>query len=558
MTRQAGAVLGMLFLAQAASAQSILPVRAGSISSNERAALIDLFSSTSGESWRNKTNWGGAIGTECWWYGVTCDSGGNTVQGLNLSANNLVGTLPATLGNLTGLQGLDLGYNSLTGPIPVELGSLADLRALDLHFNRLTGSIPGGLGNLSKLEILSLGANQLSGSIPPPLGKLTNLVYLDLASDRLLGSIPTALGSLTKLESLDLSSNRLTGSIPTALGSLTNLTYLQLESNQLTGSIPTQLGNLTNLQRLRLAWNQLAGPIPTELGSLVNLRGLTLELNRLTGPIPTELGNLGHLESITVWGNALSGAIPSSLKGLGSLLAGSSDFRWNALYSTDAGLTSFLNGKQYLGDWQSTQTIAPAGVATGATTSTSVALSWTPIVYTGDTGGYQVYYSTTSGGTYTTGNLTANKSSSSVVVSGLNPGTPYYFVVRTVTNPNGHNLNTVTSDPSAEVRATTDTSSCTSPSISSQPQAQSIQSGQVATLSVTATGTAPLAYQWYQGAAGDTSQPVGTNASSYTTPALTATASYWVGVSNACGHEDSATATITVVRRLRRHLGPAS
>lgn len=43
------------------------------------------------------------------------------------------------------------------------------------------------------------------------------------------------------------------------------------------------------------------------------------------------------------------------------------------------------------------------------------------------------------------------------------------------------------------------TTSCTPPSITSQPQSQTITAGQTATLTVTATGTAPLSYQWYQG-----------------------------------------------------------
>ena len=97
-------------------------------------------------------------------------------------------------------------------------------------------------------------------------------------------------------------------------------------------------------------------------------------------------------------------------------------------------------------------------------------------------------------------------------------------------------------------------SACISPSIATQPQSQSIQSGETATLTVTATGTAPLSYQWYQGASGNTSTPVGTEASSFTTPQLRATTIYWVRVSNACGHADSATATISLGSEPRRHL----
>ncbi len=87
---------------------------------------------------------------------------------------------------------------------------------------------------------------------------------------------------------------------------------------------------------------------------------------------------------------------------------------------------------------------------------------------------------------------------------------------------------------------------CTPATITSQPQSQNIPSGQTATLSVTGAGTTPLAYQWYQGASGDTSHAVGGNASTFTTPALTAATSYWVRVSNACGQVDSATATVSV------------
>ncbi|MFZ4658769.1 MAG: ExeM/NucH family extracellular endonuclease [Caldilineaceae bacterium] len=84
------------------------------------------------------------------------------------------------------------------------------------------------------------------------------------------------------------------------------------------------------------------------------------------------------------------------------------------------------------------------------------------------------------------------------------------------------------------------------PTITTQPASQTIANGATATLSVVASGTTSLSYQWYQGNSGDTSTPVGTNADSFTTPALTATTSYWVRVSNSVSSADSNTATITV------------
>ena len=85
------------------------------------------------------------------------------------------------------------------------------------------------------------------------------------------------------------------------------------------------------------------------------------------------------------------------------------------------------------------------------------------------------------------------------------------------------------------------------PRITVQPATTTtINSGETATLSVTATGTS-LVYQWYAGESGDTSNPVaGANAASFTTEALTASASYWVRVSNNCDWDASYPAYVQV------------
>jgi hypothetical protein len=85
------------------------------------------------------------------------------------------------------------------------------------------------------------------------------------------------------------------------------------------------------------------------------------------------------------------------------------------------------------------------------------------------------------------------------------------------------------------------------PNITSDPANQTITSGANATIMVIATGTATLTYQWYEGVSGVTTTPIsGATSDSYTTPALLATAQYWVRVSNAFGTDDSTTSTITV------------
>ena len=83
-------------------------------------------------------------------------------------------------------------------------------------------------------------------------------------------------------------------------------------------------------------------------------------------------------------------------------------------------------------------------------------------------------------------------------------------------------------------------------SITSQPLAtQILNTGSAATLNVSASGTA-LTYQWYQGARGDTSKPVGGNSSSFTTPSLAINSSYWVRVSNPGESVDTSESVIVV------------
>jgi formylglycine-generating enzyme required for sulfatase activity len=84
------------------------------------------------------------------------------------------------------------------------------------------------------------------------------------------------------------------------------------------------------------------------------------------------------------------------------------------------------------------------------------------------------------------------------------------------------------------------------PTIASQPTSQSIEPGSSATLTISATGSAPFTYQWYRGNLGATTAPVGTNSPTFTTPALAVTTKYWVKITNAFGEIQSSSVTVTV------------
>jgi hypothetical protein len=88
--------------------------------------------------------------------------------------------------------------------------------------------------------------------------------------------------------------------------------------------------------------------------------------------------------------------------------------------------------------------------------------------------------------------------------------------------------------------------SSAAPSISVQPQPQTVATGSAATFSVTASGTAPLTYQWNKNG----TAIGGATSSSYTTPATVLAdsgASFTVTISNSMGQVTSSAASLTAL-----------
>ena len=90
MVRPIAPTLGLvplLFLFPAGSQEGI--------PATEREALVALYNVTGGANWTDSTDWLGAEGTECTWFGVTCHDEDNNLRHLALRNNNLIGTIPA-------------------------------------------------------------------------------------------------------------------------------------------------------------------------------------------------------------------------------------------------------------------------------------------------------------------------------------------------------------------------------------------------------------------------------------------------------------------------------
>ncbi|CAH1454212.1 unnamed protein product [Lactuca virosa] len=332
-----------------------------SVSSDELEFLLNLKTALAEsdtkvfDSWRSDNS-------ICNFTGITCDDSGSSVKEIDLSHQNLAGSIPFdSICQLQSLEKLAFGFNYLNGSVTEDLNKCSKLTYLDLGNNIFSGPIPdissmngllylyvnnsgfsgtfpwSSLENMTKLVVLSIGDNLFDQTpFPKQVLKLLNLNWLYMANCSIGGEIPAGIGDLKELINFEISSNYITGEIPKEISKLVKLWMLQLWANNLTGTLPVGLRNLTNLQffdastnylegdlseirylnklkSLQLFENELSGEIPPELGEFKQLVNLSLYRNQLTGKLPPQLGSLSDFNFIDVSENFLSGQIPPNM-----------------------------------------------------------------------------------------------------------------------------------------------------------------------------------------------------------------------------------------------------
>ncbi|XP_059290136.1 receptor-like protein 11 [Lycium ferocissimum] len=193
---------------------------------------------------------------------------------IDLSNNQLSRLIPTWLGEtMRSLLILSVRNNRFSGPILLKICSFSGLHILDLSENNLSGSIPSCFGNLEafKVELTDAEAGQYQGTLK--LDSKGRILYYDTI--------------LYLVNNIDLSSNNLSGEIPVQITSLYKLGALNLSRNHLIGNIPTDIGNLPWIETLDILINQLSSPIPPSITTLEFLTHLNLSYNDLSGRIPT-------------------------------------------------------------------------------------------------------------------------------------------------------------------------------------------------------------------------------------------------------------------------------
>lgn len=182
-----------------------------------RKALIDLYNSTDGDRWTRNDNWCSDLPLSEW-YGITTNkeagiSDDDGVARIALSNNNLTGTIPSSIGLLSGGRiGATLSSNHISGTLPKEAFRLA---ALDLGNNEIDAiEAPDDPSEIMATNIF-LYNNRISGPLPEYLGHAPVLRYLRLENNRFTGPVPSSYSRLIASNAgLYLNGNELSGRIP--------------------------------------------------------------------------------------------------------------------------------------------------------------------------------------------------------------------------------------------------------------------------------------------------------------------------------------------------------
>ncbi|MBV6646982.1 MAG: leucine-rich repeat domain-containing protein, partial [Cyclobacteriaceae bacterium] len=292
--------------------------------------LVELYQRTDGDNWNSNNGW--LVEPVENWHGISLDGNGR-VRRINLSYNNLVDSMPSSLGQLDALEELHLQGNLFMGGIPSSFGDMVNLRQLHFSDNNLSGTLPLELFNLTNLTDLDISSNNFFGNFPVEIGNLVNLIFLRLSNNNFFGTLPAELGQLPSLDYLDFSSNNFSGEIPSSFSGLSNLRSLHAWNNNLNGSFPSVIYTMTSLEFLDLGGNLLEDTLSAAIGNLTNLRSFQIYDNNIGGNLPPELGSLSNLDNINASGNEFSGPIPIEL---GNLI----NLRW--LYLSDNNLSGTL------------------------------------------------------------------------------------------------------------------------------------------------------------------------------------------------------------------------
>lgn len=225
--------------------------------------------------------------------------------------------LPDAIGNLIRLEELNLTNNSIE-ILPDSIGNLSALQVLDLKGNNLIGSPPHSIKNLTRLYKLDISSNPSINSIDSLDGS-NSLTVLKVSYCGL-----TSLPRLPYLSYLDASGNKITSLFGFKNSSMLCLPFYRESSITLSANSLRDM--CSSLISLDLSKNQLT-TLPEEIYNCSNLRALDLSDNKLT-TLSEDIYHFQYLQKINLKNNAFSAQECEWIKG--GFRRTTSYSRWNA------------------------------------------------------------------------------------------------------------------------------------------------------------------------------------------------------------------------------------
>ncbi len=321
--------------------------------------LVQLYNGTGGASWDTAWNLNAPVST---WKGITVKCG--RVASINLSNNNLTGTLPTSVLNLARRTQSDFSLNIAGNRLDFESAEdfvdaipdftyspQADIYSSGREIIRqgqaitFTSQTPGNFNRYQwyKDGTAINGATNpiltLSNVLPSDAGVYTARVRNTRATNLTLERRPITLqveGFVNIIDSLALVTifEQTEGTSWTNVWDLTQpvatwqgvtlsgdkLIELDLSSTNMSGILPDVFDAelFSELRYLSFFNNDLQGQIPASLGAIITLTYLDLDQNNFEGSVPASFGNLINLQAFWLSRNNLT-SLPDEIGNMISL-----------------------------------------------------------------------------------------------------------------------------------------------------------------------------------------------------------------------------------------------
>jgi len=268
----------------------------------ERTILVRMYMNDSGDGWSVSTGWLSSD-DHCIWHGISC--------GASLGVTEII-----------------LEKNQLIGPVPADLGNLRNLRTLNVHDNSLSGFIPNDLCTQSISNDMVINGDS---EICPNDFQASTGEYLPGCCHNILIDVAIYLNHFAAAVLGDAKCRRLSGSESDVCRFMSdqanhaifdngypqdfngNVWQWVMERAILTRLYYTTGGKSWTTNTSWLTKNDHCdwhGIVCTESNSI---KEINLESNALSGPFPSDLGDLESLVTLNVHYNSLNGFMPSDI-----------------------------------------------------------------------------------------------------------------------------------------------------------------------------------------------------------------------------------------------------